>query len=216
MMGHVARLGAVAGVGTAALLLGSCATMSKDQCLAGAWGEVGFADGAEGYPMSRLDEHVQACAKYGVAPNPAAYASAREDGLRRYCTPARGFQEGRQGDVYHGVCPPAQEARFLPAYRDGQVVHEAESMVEEASSRISSLNGRIRDADDKLEAKERDLRAEGLSEDEKRAIRDRIAEVRNDRRNAERDLRDARRDLDEAEREARQVRLHFVGLYGPW
>ena len=78
--------GVVGGLTVAGGWLAGCSTMSKDQCLAGAWGEKGYADGAAGYPMTRLDDHARACAKYQVAPNPAAYGSAREDGLRSYCT----------------------------------------------------------------------------------------------------------------------------------
>ena len=212
----VVRLAVIAGAGAGALLLGSCATMSKDQCLAGAWGEVGFADGAEGYPMSRLDDHAKACAKYGVGPDLAAYGSAREDGLLRYCTPERGFVEGREGDSYHGVCSPAQEALFMPAYRDGQVVREAEAAVEEAESRVERLDDRIDDLKDDLEAQERELGKDGLTDEQKQAIRERIRRLRDDRRDAQRDRSDAQSDLDDAERDARQVRLHFVGIYGPW
>ncbi|RZJ86301.1 MAG: DUF2799 domain-containing protein, partial [Brevundimonas sp.] len=86
--------GLVAGGLTALSLLGSCATMSEDQCLAGAWGQVGYADGAAGYAMSRLNEHAEACAKYGIAPEEAIYRSARADGLRVYCTPESGFSAG--------------------------------------------------------------------------------------------------------------------------
>lgn len=205
--------GALAGAG---VLLGSCATMSQDQCLAGAWDEVGFADGAEGYAMSRLNEHAEACAKYGVAPDEAAYSAARFDGLRTYCTAERGFREGREGDSYGGVCSPAQEAMFLPAYRDGQVVREAEQAAASARSSVDSLGGRLEELDDKLEAKDRELRQDGLSDDQKETVRNRIRELRREREQTERRWRDARRDVDEAEREARRVRLYYVGVYGSW
>jgi len=73
--------------GAAALALGSCATMSEDQCLAGAWGERGYKDGLEGLAQTRLNDHAEACAKYGVVPETDVYMSAREDGLLR----ARGW-----------------------------------------------------------------------------------------------------------------------------
>ena len=93
------RLMIAGGAFAAAALLSSCTTMSKDECLAGAWGEKGYADGASGYPMTRLDDHAKACAKFQIAPNPAAYGSAREDGLRTYCTFRRGWEEGRAGNA---------------------------------------------------------------------------------------------------------------------
>ena len=57
------RMTMAAGVVVGAALLAGCTTMSKDQCLAGAWGEKGYADGAAGYPISRLDDHAKACAE---------------------------------------------------------------------------------------------------------------------------------------------------------
>ena len=70
----------VAAAAVAMLAVGSCATMSEGQCLAGAWGERGYADGAEGLPTSRLDDHAKACAEHGVTPDATVYFEARESG----------------------------------------------------------------------------------------------------------------------------------------
>ena len=197
----------------AAALLGSCTTMSKDQCLAGAWGEKGYADGAAGYPMTRLDDHAKACAKYQVAPNPAAYGSAREDGLRTYCTLERGWAEGRSGNTYYGVCRPEEEAAFLPAYQDGLRLHAVEEAVRSAQGALASAEARIGDRQDKLEAKQRELRQSGLTDEERQRIRDRIEEVRGEIRNARRDARDAREALDDARREEDRARFLLRGRY---
>lgn len=202
-----------AGATAAALLLGSCATMSKDECLAGAWGEKGYADGYAGYPMSRLDDHAQACAKFQVTPDPAAYSAAREDGLRSYCTFHRGWSEGRAGASYHGVCRPEEEAEFLPAYHDGRRLHEAEEAVESAESALRSAEARIDDREDKLRAKQNELRQEGLTEEEKQRLRDRIEEVRGEIRDARRNARNARDDLDRARWEEDRVRFELRGRY---
>lgn len=197
-------------------LLGSCATMSEDQCLAGAWGEQGYKDGADGLPMSRLDDHAQACAKVGVTPNVSAYGAARDDGLRSYCRPERGFVEGREGDTYHGACSSTDEADFLPAYRDGQLVHAAQAEVNEAESearrledRVGRLEGRLRDA-------ERDLGKDDLTEEQKRALRDTIRDIRQDRDRTRREAREARDDVDQAERELWRVRRDLIPIYGDW
>jgi hypothetical protein len=204
----------IAGCGVAAAaLLGSCSTMSKDECLAGAWGEKGYADGAAGYPTSRLDDHAQACAKYQVAPNPAAYQSAREDGLRTYCTFQRGWTEGRAGNTYYGVCRPEEEADFLPAYNDGRRLHEVEAAVENAESALSSAEARIEDREDKLDAKQRELRQDGLTDEQKQRIRDRIDEVRGEIRDARRNAREARDALDRAEWDLDRVRRELSGRY---
>ena len=41
---------------TGVALLAGCTTMTKEQCLVGAWGEKGYEDGLSGYRPSRLDE----------------------------------------------------------------------------------------------------------------------------------------------------------------
>jgi hypothetical protein len=207
------RLMIAGGAVAVAALLGSCTTMSKDECLAGAWGEKGYADGAAGYPATRLDDHAKACAKYQVAPNPAAYGSAREDGLRSYCTVEKAWVEGRAGNTYYGVCRSEEETVFLPAYQDGLRLHEVEEAVETAESALSSAEARIEDREDKLEAKQRELRGEGLTEEERQRVRDRIEEVRGEIRQARRNAREARDALDSAEGDLRRVRRELGGRY---
>lgn len=201
---------------TGAALLAGCTTMTKEQCLAGAWGEKGYQDGLSGYRPSRLDDHAQACAKYGAAPNPSAYLSAREDGLRTYCTWESGFRQGRQGNSYGGVCSPAEERDFLPAYEDGRRIYVVEQAVSSAQSALNSAISRIESREDKLEAKQRELRQDGLTDEERDRIRDRIREVRGELQEARRDARQAENDLRHAEIEARLVIGVIGGRYGVW
>ncbi|RZJ78049.1 MAG: DUF2799 domain-containing protein, partial [Brevundimonas sp.] len=191
-------------------------TMSEDQCLAGAWGQVGYADGAAGYAMSRLNEHVEACAKYGVAPEEAVYMSARADGLRQYCTPANGFRAGRTGGSYAGVCPAHLERDFLPAFRDGETVHVAYAAVEAAQNAINSARDRVRDRQEKLDGFQRDLGRSDVSDDEKDRIRNRMRDMRREIEDARRDERRADGEMRDAERDYRDVRLHFTQYYGSW
>lgn len=210
------RLLLLAAAGGAILALGSCATMSKDQCLAGAWGEVGYRDGSEGRPVSVLEDHAKACAEYGVVPEVAAYRSARADGLNGYCRRERGFRAGREGDTYHGVCSLAQEAEFLPAYRDGQTVHAVAQALVSARSSAGSLGTRLEELDEKIAAKQAEARAEGLTDEQRDQIRNRIQDVRRERAETEREWRRAQDAIDDAERDVREVRRRFLGLYGDW
>ena len=178
------RMVIAGGLVAAAALLGSCTTMSKDECLAGAWGEKGYA-----------------------------YESAREDGLRGYCTFERGWSEGRSGNSYYGVCRPEEKAAFLPAYRDGLQLHAVEAAVESAESALNSAEARIGDRQEKLDAKQRELRGEGLTDEEKERIRDRIQEVRGEIRDARRNAREAREALDRAEWDLHRVRRELIGRY---
>lgn len=205
---------AVAATGVA--LLAGCTTMTKEQCLAGAWGEKGYQDGLSGYRTSRLDDHAQACAKFGVEANPGAYLSARDDGLRTYCTWESGFRHGRQGNSYGGVCSLAEERDFLPAYQDGQRIYIVEQAVTSAESALNSAISRINDREDKLEAKQRELRQDGLTDEQRQRIRERIREVRGELQDARRDARQAEEALRYAEIEARAVIGAIGGRYGVW
>ncbi|MNK75932.1 hypothetical protein D3C87_954870 [compost metagenome] len=205
---------AVAATGVA--LLAGCTTMTREQCLAGAWGEKGYQDGLSGYRTSRLDDHAQACAKFGVEANPGAYLSARDDGLRTYCTWESGFRQGRQGNSYGGVCSLAEERDFLPAYQDGQRIYIVEQAVTSAESALNSAITRINDREDKLEAKQRELRQDGLTDEQRQRIRERIREVRGELQDARRDARQAEEALRYAEIEARAVIGAIGGRYGVW
>ena len=200
----------------AALALGSCATMSAEQCMAGDWSGQGYADGQSGLTMSRLDEHAEACAEHGVAPDAAAYAAGRRQGLVHYCTPYKGFEVGRTGSGYAGVCPSDLEADFMPAYRDGQIVHEVEQALANARGRVDSLGDRLEELDDKITAKQAEARAEGLTEQQREQIRTRIQEIRRERADTERDWRRAQDAIDDAERDVRDVRWRFRDQYGNW
>ncbi|SFS76537.1 DUF2799 domain-containing protein [Brevundimonas viscosa] len=202
-----------AALAAVALGVGSCATMSEEQCLAGDWAGQGFSDGAAGYAMSRLGEHAEACVKHGVVPDDAAYRAGWSDGVLRYCTIENGFRVGAQGGGYAGVCPADVERDFLIAYEDGRVIHLAEQAVSEARSRIDSNAYRLEELDDKLDAKQRELRAERLTDAERDVIRNRIRELRREREDTEREWRRAQRELDDAEARARDVRWRMESRY---
>lgn len=206
---------AAAAVG-AALALGSCATMSAEQCMAGDWSGQGYIDGQQGLTMSRLDDHAEACAKHGVTPDAAAYAAGRRQGLVSYCTPYKGFEVGRSGSGYAGVCPSELEADFMFAYRDGQVVHAAEQALSDARGRVDSLGARLEELDDKITAKQAEARADGLTDEQRDQIRNRIQEIRRERADTERDWRRAQDEVDDAERDVRDVRWRFRDQYGSW
>jgi len=210
------RLIIAAAAGGAALVLGSCATMSAEQCTAGDWSGQGYIDGQAGMTMSHLDEHTEACAKHGVTPDAAAYAAGRQQGLLHYCTPGKGFEVGRTGSGYAGVCPSDLEADFNYGYRDGQIVHEAEAALSRARSRVDSFGARLEELDEKIVAKQAEARAEGLTDEQRDQVRNRIAEIRRERADTERDWRRAQDEIDDAERDVRDVRWRFRDQYGSW
>ena len=104
----------------APLLASGCASISKKDCVAGDWAGLGYADGAAGRSEALFADHVKACAKVDVVPDETPYRRAYEQGLREaYCTPEKGYSEGRRNADYEGVCPAELEGGFVRQYLDG-------------------------------------------------------------------------------------------------
>lgn len=195
-------------------LLSGCATMTANECLGGNWSRIGYQDGTDGYPVSRLGDHERACAAHGVGVDARAYLEAREQGLEEYCTPSRGYYVGSNGRNYAGVCPAWNEAGFLAGYADGRVVHEAQRDVSQARSDIQTLENRIRRLRKDIDAargREREAAGTvGRGREESEEIRGMRANLRR----AEVDLQQARRRHEYAQRELDRVTHRYRPVYG--
>lgn len=208
-MATLAVLGAVLG-------LGSCSTLSEDQCKGGDWGGIGYSDGRSGYASSRIEDHAKACAKYSISPDFRSYARGRESGLRLYCTPNNGFRVGREGNSYNNVCPPELEQAFLEGYSDGGYVHAAESRLSQAQSDRSNADSRARDLENQMRSEEDKVGDTSLPKEERDAARERLKRLRNDRENAYEDGRRAERREYESRRDVDMLRARYVSVYGSW
>lgn len=133
------RLAALALLLLAAPVLSACATLSEAECRVGDWYSIGQTDGYHGRPAARLADHAAACTDYGIMPDRAAYTAGREDGLRQYCQPARGYREGLAGNGYAGVCPLGQERGFLTGFEAGREVADVAAQAERVERRIDLL-----------------------------------------------------------------------------
>jgi hypothetical protein len=118
--------------------LAACTGMSEQACLATDWRTVGFEDGTSGRPVGTISNHRQACARHGIAPDLATYRAGHADGVEVYCRPTRGFDVGRRGQRYQGVCPVDLEIDFLSAYNAGRHLYELESAVRRIDNQIAS------------------------------------------------------------------------------
>jgi len=206
----------ILGAAVAAAALAGCATMSQEACLQGDWAGVGFKDGEAGHPQSRLDDHAKACAKAGVVPEAAPYFAARDQGLKLYCTQDRGFDEGRNGSGYAGVCPQGAERGFLVGYADGQLVHDAVSRLNQAESDRDSADHRAEKRDREARGVEDELTNPKLNDEQKHELRDRLNRLRAERRQAVEDGRRADWAARDAEREVDELRHRFGPRYGGW
>lgn len=167
----------------AALALGGCATLNKEQCLSGDWRQIGRADGANGYTVDRLEEHREACAEFGVGPNERAYRQGREEGLLRYCTAANGYAEGRAGSSYRHVCPPQLEAEFLRNFRVGSTVHEFNQKIARLDEQIRSKERALEHTPerDKQGDRQNDRQSDRQNDEQRRWLRESIRALRHER-----------------------------------
>ena len=117
------------GLAVTALILGAfglaaCATVSPAEraafCQAVDWREYGRNDGRLGIPSGERAELFAECRELGYPPDLAAYDAGRAEGLAAYCTLETGYEAGREGRRYRGVCPPEAEIAFLQGYEEGR------------------------------------------------------------------------------------------------
>jgi len=107
-----------------AVALGGCASLSQEDCVRSDWKAIGQTDGRDGYPLSRMTDHREACHQYGVQPDPVAYKEGHAIGLVSYCTFRGGYRAGSRGRSYHGLCQAEQEAAFRDGYDVGLQVYQ--------------------------------------------------------------------------------------------
>lgn len=119
-------------------VLAGCAGMSEQACLSSDWRGIGFEDGVHGRTVGQIGNYRQACSKYGIAPDLDAYRTGHGEGVEVYCRPSNGFDSGRRGASYQGVCPSGLETDFLDAYNTGRQLYELESAVRTIDNRIAS------------------------------------------------------------------------------
>jgi hypothetical protein len=136
----------------AAVVLGACASIGEDECVAMDWRTVGYEDGAAGMGIDRLTWRRQACAKHGVVPDLEAYRLGRDEGLMEFCVPGNGFRVGAAGQRYSGACPDLLADEFLVAYEAGRQLWRLERRVDEALGGITARRNEMQRIDEMLSA----------------------------------------------------------------
>lgn len=183
-----------------AILLAGCATVSREQCEAGDWQALGKAHALQGHSESRLKTVVEDCGRYSIPVDADAYMDGWRSGVRAYCTPRRGFEDGRHGKRPGFSCPADLAMDFDDARRMGLRLKDAEddvsrqeSNLERAQREIDDLNDRLVDLDCQQESREERLSCRA----ERRRLRDRIDSERRSLDSYRWSLREARRVRDD-------------------
>jgi hypothetical protein len=179
-------------VASAALLSG-CETVSREQCVAGDWVALGRADAAQGHPSSRFEDVAKDCGRHGITPDPQAYMTGWQDGVRLYCTPMNGFTLGRQNRALSPICPPALAGATEAGHRLGRRIWVARDRVARLERTLDDRRreiDRLRSELDRLDCRDR-------KGDDRAACRDRREELRRRMQDARFELQDARFDFND-------------------
>jgi hypothetical protein len=153
------------------LLLASCASLSPEQCQNADWRQIGYADGANGLPGSRIQDHASACAKIGAKPDMEAYLSGRIEGLVSYCQPENGFDAGRRGAPDNaGDCPPHVRGAFLQNYRQGREINALEAQISSLRSTMDNERREMRRREDRIEDIRKELRRPNVSPERRNSL----------------------------------------------
>ncbi|WP_299732708.1 DUF2799 domain-containing protein [uncultured Endozoicomonas sp.] len=111
------------------LFLSGCATLNKEECETANWNQIGFEDGVSGSSLTMVSSHRKACASHGIGVDLNAYKRGHAEGVLVFCTPRNGFEQGKSGYAYSGICPTEIERNFLKAYDSGKKIYSARSLV---------------------------------------------------------------------------------------
>lgn len=161
--------------------LSGCATgvMSEKECLAADWYGAGLEDGAKGLTEIAFDGRTTQCAGFGAPPpNGAAYLEGRKVALFRLCTDEGGYDYGRAGRVYRGVCRPEREADFLGGYLSGRRIYGFEANRDAAQSNYNSIVSSLNSARHTITGARRTLKDKEASEKKKEKARKRLRAAR--------------------------------------
>mgnify|MGYP001563971797 FL=1 len=185
-------------------LVGACATLKKEECLTADWYQIGYEDGAKGYPLSRIGKHRKACAKHGVAPDMAVYEQGRHRGLVEFCTPDGGYRAGLSGRDVGNVCTGELNEPFMAGYNTGRDIYLLEREVRKEEREQEDRLREITRIENEIKAREAGMgKACEASESCRKAIEtiralDRqLAGLRQDVRSATLKIRSRKRTLED-------------------
>lgn len=192
-----------------ATILAGCATLSEEECQTADWYAIGYEDGANGQPDTRIGAHREACAKHGITPDLRDYQDGHDEGLLTFCTPRNGFNRARSGYQYNGICPPSLEPEFLDGYEAGRQIYQVSSEVSRLESEQRSNEAEQDRIEQQLLEKEAALFGAGTPEEQRRVIYEEIALLKERQGTLEQQRDDIIRDLADAEARLRELRNRY-------
>ncbi len=198
------------GLTLGAVIISGCASLNEAECLTADWYQIGYADGAKGAPAANISQHRKACAKHGITPDFPVYTEGHAEGVMSYCTPAKGFVQGKDGHAYQGVCPPSLEAGFLPAYRAGKEIHAANVSVTQLQIEHDQNKYRIKETQATINRKTALMLADATSVEERYQLNQKISQLQQDIGRLEERNRQIIVDLVQAQAHLQELEARYV------
>lgn len=159
-----------------------CATgLSKQECQLADWHTIGFEDGAKGRPEAQLGKHRKACAEHGIALQLNEYREGWRSGVKIYCQPANGYNLGRKGKAYAGVCPGTLEPQFLGAYGDGRSLYVLERDVHRLNRSLTRKRNRLKTIETETRDAGLELVSNGIPTERRVVLLDNIRKLAEER-----------------------------------
>jgi len=191
------------------LLFTGCASMNKKECVNADWQVIGIEDGSRGKALANLGRHRSACSEHDVKPDLAAYKRGHREGLRRYCTEIKGFELGKDGSKYNGVCPAELEQTFLDGYYMGKQLYGLKVVISGHESDIKSAKAKLKNLNKLIKQKEQQLISDKTSKAMRITLIDEIKVLERRRGNLQAKILEYEKEVavreDELERLARML-----------
>jgi hypothetical protein len=172
------------------VLVASCATLSKSECEQADWQTIGLEDGARGRVISYIGEHRKACAEHGIKPDLAQYQNGHDAGVRQYCTPQNGFDQGHAGRSYNNVCPADLEGLFLAGFDTGRELHQLDVDIHQKEREVHDMQHELEDLVGQQQLVETRLLSTSLTAVERKALLDQFKQQQTGITQLEIDIRD--------------------------
>ncbi len=191
------------------LVLASCSGLSKEECQTVDWEALGFEDGVVGKGLEKVGDYRESCAKHGVRIDLERYKYGRNIGLKDFCKPNSGYEAGRRGYVYKGICPSDLEDAFVGSYEDGRTVYRAEVKLQRAESELDSVENSIDRIERDIRNREKVMLDDKTDSDKRRQLYNQIEDLKRDLYRQKQKIRDLHEEVYRARREFEDVQARY-------
>jgi hypothetical protein len=165
-------------------VIAGCSGLSKVDCLAADWEQIGFDDGENGIAASSADSLQATCAEPSAAVDIDAYQLGQKKGATLFCRTENGFDAGSQGKEYSVVCPPEFKVEYDIGYQF-YIANKNISLITEAINKNNSDIGKLQSGISRANIQ---LSNSDLSPSEENQIRQSISSMESQIDNAERTM----------------------------